>query len=175
MAIIKREGKGKTKYQVRIKGTDGMWIGETFDRKADAEEYESKLIYQKKSGLVVRNVGNQSTVSNYFPAWNEETQNGNISVGWRNDQVRYFHKYVEPVIGHERLQKVAPIHISRVLKRMSDMELSKQMQLHVYNLMHKMFEDGIELFEALNRNPVIKRLRPDVPINAHALPAPPNL
>ena len=140
------------------------FITETFDRKADAEACEARLIYQKKSGLTVRNVGNQASVSDYFPSWNEETRNGGISVGWRNDQIRYFKKYVEPLIGNVKLQKVTAVHVSRVLRQMDDSELSKQMQLHVYNLLHKMFEDGIELFEVLNRNPVIKRLRPDVPM-----------
>lgn len=164
MAIIKRTGKRGIKYQVKVKGSDGMWISETFCRKADAEEYEAKLIYQKKSGLIVRNIGNQATVAEYFPVWNEETLNGGISVGWRKDQIKYFHKYVEPIIGSVKLQKVASVHASRVLRRMNEAGLSEQMQLHVYNLMHKMFEDAIELFEILNRNPVIKRLRPDVKV-----------
>lgn len=164
MAIIKREGKKATKYQVRVEGSDGKWISETFDRKAEAEAHEAKLMHQKKSGLTVRNVGNQASISDYFPSWNEETLDGGISVGWRNDQIRYFHKYVEPIIGTIKLQKVTSIQIARVLRRMNEAKLSEQMQLHVYNLLHKMFEDAIELFEILNRNPVIKRLRPNVKV-----------
>jgi integrase len=164
MAIYKRIRKSGIKYQVKIKGSDGRWITETFDRKAEAEAQEAKLMHQKKSGLTVRNIGNQATVKDYFPAWNEETLDGGISVGWRKDQIRYFHKFVEPIIGSLKLQKVASIDVARVLRKMNDVGLSDQMQLHVYNLLHKMFEDAIELFEILNRNPVIKRLRPSVKV-----------
>jgi integrase len=164
MAVIKRAGKKGIKYQVRVRGSDGMWITETFLKKSDADAHESKLLHQKRSGLTVRNIGNQATVKEYFPAWNEETLDGGISAGWRKDQIRYFHRFVEPVIGELRLQKVASIDVARVLRRMNEIGLSDQMQLHVYNLLHKMFEDAIELFEILNRNPVIKRLRPSVKV-----------
>jgi integrase len=164
MAVIKRVGKKGIKYQVRVRGSDGMWITQTFLKKSEADAHEIKLLHQKKSGLTVKNVGNQATVKDYFPAWNEETLDGGISAGWRKDQIRYFHKFVEPVIGDLKLQKVASIDISRVLRKMNEIGLSDQMQLHVYNLLHKMFEDAIELFEILNRNPVIKRLRPSVKV-----------
>ena len=79
MAIIKRNGKKGSKYQVRVKGTDGMWITETFDRKADADKHEAELIVQKKSGLVVKNIGNQVDVTEYFKSWNLETSSSGIS------------------------------------------------------------------------------------------------
>lgn len=164
MAIIKRDGKRGATYQVRVKGSDGRWITESFIRKADAEKHEAGLRFQVKSGLIVKNIGNQVTVSDYFPSWDVETRSSGISEGWRKDQIRYFHKYVEPIIGNVKLQKVTAVHVSQVLRRMHEAGYSEQMELHVYNIMHKMFEDAIELFEILNRNPVIKRLRPNVKV-----------
>lgn len=164
MAIIKRIRKSGIRYQVRIRGSDGLWISQTFERKAEAEQYEAKLIHQRRSGMVIRNVGNHVSVNDYFLAWDEETRNNGVSKGWRADQIRYFNTYVGPLIGQLPVQKVTPVHVSRVLSTMSDLGRSEQMQLHVYNILHKMFEDAVDLFEVLSKNPVIKRLRPSVPV-----------
>ena len=164
MAICKRESKKGTRYQVKVTGTDGKQVTSTFDRKAEAEKFENELIHQKKNGQSVRNIGNRLTVSEYFPIWDAETRGSKISNGWRTDQIRYFHKYVEPFIGPMKIQKVGTIEIARILRKMDEDGLSKQMQLHIYNLVKKMFQDAIELFRLLNQNPVIKKIRPKVHI-----------
>ena len=160
MAISKRVRNKGTTYQVKVKGSDGFWITETCDTLAEARKKEAELYSKKGNGLVVRNAGNQITVSSYFPTWDVETRNGNISHGWREDQVRYFHRYVEPLIGNVKLQSVTPAHISRVLAKMVDLGRAPQTRLHIYNLLHKMFEDAVEMFELLTRSPVKKSLKP---------------
>ena len=38
--------------------------------------------------------------------------------------------------------------------------MSNQTCLHVYSLLHKLFEDAVDLFELVARNPVSKKLKP---------------
>jgi hypothetical protein len=162
MAIVKRVRKTGVRYQVKEKGSDGRWITATFDRLVDAEKKEAELRLKKRSGLSVTNNARHVSVSDYFPLWNEETKNNGVSAGWRAAQVQMYQAYVEPVIGREKLQGVTPIHISKVLGRVAELGRGESVRMHVYNLMHKMFEDAVELFELRERNPVLQKLRPKV-------------
>jgi integrase len=161
MAIIKRNRKSGVRYQVKEKGSDGRWITATFDRLADAEKKEAELRVRKRGGLFVTNLANQVTVTDYFRTWDQETK-GRISKGWRETQVQMFRAYVGPVIGNMRLQTVTPAMIGRVLRETAEKGRGPSVQTHVYNLLHKMFEDAVELFEMLQRNPVLTKLRPRV-------------
>lgn len=53
--------------------------------------------------------------------------------------------------------------ISRVLQKASDLGRSEQTRVHIYNLLHKMFDDAIELYEFIEKNPVRKKLKPKIP------------
>jgi integrase len=62
-----------------------------------------------------------------------------------------------------KLQEVTPAYVGRVLAFAAELGRGPAQRLHIYNVMHKMFSDGVELYEVLARNPVIKKLRPKVP------------
>ena len=164
MAIIKRYGKKSGwSYQVKFRGSDGRWITETADSKVAAEKRQAEIRLQKLNGGFVTNLSRELSVSAYFKDWHAETKNGNASEGWRKTQIQMFRDYVNPVIGHLKMQQVNPAHGNRVLGRAGEMGRSPSVKLHIYNLMHKMFGDAVELYEILPRNPIIKKLRPKVP------------
>lgn len=71
--------------------------------------------------------------------------------------------YLLPVLGKRRLVEIRPQQIGSVLQVAQELGLGDQTRRHIYNLMHKMFEDAVEHFELLPRNPVLKRCRPMVP------------
>lgn len=164
MAITKRFRKrsGWT-YQVKVKGSDGRWITETFNTRAEAEKKEAEVRLQKLNGGFVTNLSRQLTVVQYFEEWHREGKTGNASEGWRRTQRQLFRDYIGPKIGPTKLQEVTPAHVGRVLAYAAELGRGPAQRLHVYNVMHKMFSDGVELYEVLARNPVIKKLRPKVP------------
>lgn len=160
MAIVVRRRKKGITYQVKVEGDDGRFVTGTFERKSDAEKYEAELFARKRAGYAVSGWANRVTLDEYLEHWHTHTKNACVSEGWRRDQLSYYRRYVAPVVGQLRLQALTPAHVQSVMDRMSEMGRSSQMRLHVYNLLHKMFEDAIELFELVTRNPVIRRIRP---------------
>lgn len=164
MAITKRFRKrlGWT-YQVKVKGSDGKWITETFQTRQESEKREIEVRLQKLNGGFVTNLSRQLSVAQYFEEWHRETKNGNASEGWRRTQRQLFRDYVNPTIGNMKLQEITPAHAGRVLAYAGSLGRGPAQRLHIYNLMHKMLGDAVELYEILSRNPVIKKLRPKIP------------
>lgn len=164
MAIEKRYGKRTGwHYQVKVKGSDGRWITETFSTRSDAERREAELRLQKLKGGFVTNLSRQLDVARYFEEWHREGKTGNASEGYRNTQRQLFRDYINPIIGKMKLQEVTLAHVARVLAFAAQLGRGPAQRLHIYNVMHKMFGDGVELYEILPRNPCIRKLRPKVP------------
>ncbi|MGE4108052.1 MAG: tyrosine-type recombinase/integrase [Bacteriovoracia bacterium] len=164
MAIIKRYRKTKGQvYQVKVKGSDGRWITDTFETRAEAEKREAELVLEKRSGGFVTNLSRQLSVAEYFTTWAKENISSDASLGWKKSQHQMFQSYVQPVIGQAKLQQLNPGMVARVLNRVAEMGRGPATRLHVYGLMHKMFGDAVELYDLLPRNPVIRKLRPKVP------------
>ncbi|MGK5084390.1 site-specific integrase [Bdellovibrionota bacterium FG-1] len=163
MAINRRNGKNGPSYQVKVKGSDGSWVTETFERKGDAQKREAELRIQKTSGSVVSNLNRDLILDDYFSAWDQETRNTSASAGWRSSQIQMYRDHISPVIGMMRLRQITPANISRVLSAASEKKLSASMKKHVYVLMRKLFGDAVEMFQVLPTNPVIKKLQPNLP------------
>jgi integrase len=164
MAISKRYRKrlGWT-YQVKLKGSDGKWITETFTTRGDAERRETEIRLRKLKGGFVTNLSRQLDVAQYFEEWFQETKTGNASEGYRRAQRQLFRAYVNPVIGKLKLQELTPAHLAKTLAYAASLGRGPSQRLHIYNLLHKMFGDAVELYEILPRNPAIRKLRPQVP------------
>ena len=163
MAIEKRKRKNGWSYQVKIVGSDGRWITETFSTKGDAERREAELRIQKSKGGFVSNLSKNLSVDEYFGYWFDDGKGGNASEGWRQTQKQLFRDYISPQIGRMKLQEVTPAHVGRVLSYTAELGRGSAQRLHVYNVMRKLFGDAVELYELMVRNPVIKKLRPKVP------------
>lgn len=73
-----------------------------------------------------------------------------------------YRDYVKPTLGLMKLSEVKRPYIVDVLAEMERLGRSNQTRLHVYNLLHKMFEDAID-DELIQRSPVHKKDRPDPP------------
>ncbi|OFZ02004.1 MAG: hypothetical protein A2Z97_08430 [Bdellovibrionales bacterium GWB1_52_6] len=149
---------------MKIRGTDGRWFSETFDTMTAAREREAKLVGEKFRGATLENYANkQMSLSEFFDHWDEATRKSGVSSGWRKCQIQMFRDHVEPVLGNHKLQKVVPAAVLQVLKAAGEKGFAPQTQVHLYNVMHKLFEDAIHLFQVLEKNPVLKSLKPELP------------
>ncbi|MGK5086347.1 site-specific integrase [Bdellovibrionota bacterium FG-2] len=163
MAINRREGKNGLSYQVKIKGSDGSWVTETFDRKADADKRKAELRIQKTSGSVVSNWNRGLTLDDYFPVWDSETRGTGASPGWRGSQIQMYRDHIGPIIGGMKLQQITPANISKVISAASEKGLGPSMRKHVYVLLRKIFGDAVEMFHVLPKNPVLRKFQPKLP------------
>ena len=168
MAIIKRYRRGGVKYQVKVKGSDGRWITDTFGTRAEAEKRQAELVVVKRSGGFVTSLSKQLTVAEYFATWSKENINSDASDGWKSSQVQMFRDYVNPIIGETTLTHLNPGMMSRVLNHAAELGRGPATRLHIYGLLHKMFGDAVELYELLPKNPMIRKLRPKVPVREAA-------
>lgn len=98
----------------------------------------------------------------YFEVW-IVGGTSKAAAGWRQDYVRNYGKYVQPVNGGKSLLNVKPADIANVLARAEAMGRGPQTRLHIYNLMHKMFGDAVEDYQILGSNPVKRSYKPVVP------------
>ena len=80
--------------------------------------------------------------------------------------------YVFPILGERRLVDVRPQDIGWTLEQARQAGLSAQSVKHVYALIHKIFEDAVEHFGWLGRNPCLGRYRPKVPRRERAFLSP---
>ena len=151
------------KYKPLVRGTDGHWLPlGSFSSKQEAEIASAKAQSDKESGRIVTAESKRLTLNGYFLEW-AEASTSRASDGWRLDQCRMYHRYVKSLIGGKRLDQLIPVDISKVLGAMAKEGKSEQMQLHVYNLLHKLLRDAVEMFSYLGANPVRASLRPKVP------------
>jgi integrase len=162
MAVVKRPSKDGNRYQVRIQGSDGRWITETFQTRRDAEIRDAELKRKKRSGSFISNELRQMTVNQYVAAWDQDTAGTKSSASWRTSQLQMYRVYAQPIIGKYRLQAVTPALILKVLQQTKRLGRSSQTCLHVYNFLHKVFRDAVETHEILDRNPVKRNLKPQL-------------
>jgi integrase len=154
---------GTLAYRVRVRDRNRKWFpAKTFGRRADAEQYARKLITARDIGETATPFENRSlVVGEYFEQWIAHRQQ-RVSLGWYRQQCQLAEWYIIPVIGSIRLGEVRPHHVGVVLDKMYALNRSAQTVRHVYNMMHKMFDDAVEYFEVLPRSPVKKCDRPKV-------------
>jgi integrase len=162
MAIIKRPSKDGMKYQIKLQGSDGRWISETFTTRREAEQKEEELKRQKHGGTFVSGELRRLTLDQYFEVWHRDTEGMKASFSWRESQLQMYRTYVQPIIGSVKLQAVTPAMILRVLQSTKRMGRASPTVRHVYTLLHKIFRDAVEIHEMLDRNPVKRNQKPDL-------------
>ncbi|MGK5082844.1 site-specific integrase [Bdellovibrionota bacterium FG-1] len=151
------------KFKSLLRGTDGHWLPlGSFNTKQEAEAASLKAQTEKESGRAVTAELIRLTLNDYFIEW-ADGGTSKASNGWKLDQIRMYEQYVSPLIGKKRLDQLRSAEIAEVLKAVAKQGKSVQMQLHVYNLLHKLLGDAVEMFEYLRTNPVKRSLRPEVP------------
>ncbi len=163
MAVILRKTSAGSVFQVRIQDSDGKWIGGgVFDNKRDAVEANQKLKRVKRR-FTFSSFSRKITISDYFAVWFDATESMGASPGWRSSQFQMFRDYVEPLIGKCKLHEVTASHGLAVIQRMKkELGRGDATCVHVYILMHKIFQDAIEYHELLERNPINKKIKPSL-------------
>jgi len=166
MAIIRRQNsKNEIRYQVKVRDSLGQWFKTaTFETKAAAEAYERKLMMQRDQGeAALPEARRNMTINDYWQIWTAECR-GQMSQGWIMSQDQMARDYMLPVIGTHKFMEVTPQEIGMLLDRARRKGLAPQTVKHIYSFMHKMFEDAVEHYGWIGRNPVLGRYRPKIPI-----------
>lgn len=159
MAIIKRYRKKGIVYQVRLRDSEGKQYGDTFKTKKEAIAWELQEKDKMIRGEIILASSQKALVDGYWNYWIANVSRS--SNGWKKKQKQMYRDYIKPVIGHLKIINVSAVHQTIILKRMSGLNRSPQTQLHVYNLLHKMFHDSITLKYRIT-NPISKDFRPQL-------------
>ena len=154
-------------YQARLTGADGKVHSLVFPTRRAAQEQLAEWKLEKRDGTLGRNADRNMTVSEFFDEWyrdvSAETAKATQS-GWRKTQKQYFRDFISPVIGNFRMRIISPQMIKRIFIEMTAKEKSPQTQRLVYATLKKMLGDAVENYQYLSVNPVLRKLRPQVPI-----------
>ena len=160
MAIVNK----KNGHQVRVRDGNGRWFPyKTFNRKVEAKDYESQLRAQRSKGQLapLRKVKDLS-LNRYFEEWMIECR-GNVSEGWKKTNRQMYRIHIQKHLGLKTVLHISKRDIAKVLEIARKKGLAGQSQAHIFNMLHRMFEDAIHHFEYLKFNPVIKKYKPNVP------------
>lgn len=170
MAINKRKSSdGKTRYQVRVKDPRGRWYrAETFERLIDAEKHERELMNLRDQGQGAATSDEREekvkreniTFAEYWSYWS--TNGRKCHDSWKMTQDQIYRDYLSPCLAERRLVDIRPQDIGKVLMRATQVGRAPQTVRHIYNLLHKIMNDAVEYYELLERNPVLRRDKPEV-------------
>jgi integrase len=86
----------------------------------------------------------------------------NVSPGWKLSQDQMLRDYAT-ILNELNLKEIQPIHIHEVLHRMQEQNRSSQLIIHVWNLLHKIFDTASgRLYRLIHPydNPVLEELKP---------------
>lgn len=164
MPILKRRNGH---YQARLVGRDGKIICKTFPNRRDAEVQLLEWRQEKHEGTLGTQALMQITVEDFFHEWFRDV-NAEVhetqATGWRALQKQFYRDYIGPVLGKCQLRAVTPQLAKRVLNEMAKVGRAPQTQRLVYATMRKMFGDAVENYQYLTFNPIIRKIKPTVPI-----------
>ncbi len=164
MAITQQKKRGG-KWLVRVRDKNGKYFPtKLFDKnkKADAKAYERELLFKRENGSrAVANKIRILSVDGYWLLWCAECRS-DMSDGWKKTQDQMFRDYVLPLIGNLRLTEVTSRDIQRVLTSAKEKGRKPRTVAHIYAFLHKFFNDAVDHFEYLQKNPVLKKHRPKI-------------
>lgn len=154
----------KNGYQVRVRDFNGRWFPyKTFKRKVDARRYEAQLLHQRAEGaLAPLSKVRKLSLNVFFEEWMNECRS-NVSNGWKNSNRQIYRSHIKDSLGNKFLVKISKRDIGAIITRAKQRGLAPQSQAHIFNMLHKMFDDAIHHFEYLTFNPVIKKYKPSIP------------
>lgn len=155
---------GEKRYEVRLKDGYGRYFpAKWFDRLIDARRHKALLQCDRMRGQRSDTVKQRKKLFHaYWHEWLNECRGG-VSPGWKREQIRIGEVYILPRIGHMPLSDIRSRDIGGIIELARSKGRGPAMLRHVYNVVHKAFEDSIEHFEYLDSSPVIRRYCPKVP------------
>lgn len=157
MAIVPRKKIKGTSYQVKVRG----YPSKTFKTRRDAKVYEAKILLEKDKGVSPFSLSKEILLNEFWLDWSQKNLS-ECSEGWKRRQLQMYRDYIAPVVGSMKILAIRRCHVEAVLNRMENMNLSTQLQYHVYGLMRKVFRFLEEEEEFLLKSPVKKSLAPKV-------------
>jgi len=167
MAIEPRPNKKHgTVYRVRVLDPVEKWYpSRTFVSKKEARFWEQNLLQLARQGVsALPESRKKTTLNDYWMFWSKECRS-RASEGWKLSQNQMFAKYIAPTLGAMKVTAIKPRDVRSILNEIESKGYSPQTRLHVFNLLHKMFEDALDEEDSwIASNPVRKKFRPKVPI-----------
>lgn len=165
MSIAKFETKAGVRYRVNVRDPNGAWYEQrAFDSKEEARKYEAECIRKKAKGTIATKTEDRGlTVTAYYETKWAELCRAEVSKGWQGTQDQIFRDHIKPVIGGRRFAAIQKADVLEVFSKAAEKGLGEQTRLHIYNVLHKMFEDAIEVFEMRESNPVLGKYKPSPP------------
>lgn len=155
-------------FQARLQGPDGKIVSGVFATRLEAQQQVLTWKSQKEKHAMETKSTRSLSVNEYFEEWFRDSScetAKEFQSGWRERQYQYYRDYISPVIGTIKLREVVPAQIKRVFTKMAKMDRAPQTQRLVHATMRKMFGDAVENYQYLTFNPVLKKLKPVVPVH----------
>lgn len=163
MAIRKKpRGDGFT-YEVCVLDADHHWFPRlTFEELEDAKTYEAECILRARKGEAPSPQSRQ-TFDSLWLQWSRECR-VETSAGWKISQDQMYRDHVKPILGYKRLPEIRSRDIGELMTFCQEKQgLGPMTRVHVFNLVHQIFDDAIEVYEYINVNPAKKRFKPKKP------------
>ena len=108
MAVIRLKSG---RYQAKLPLADGKQISQTFDTRQQAQEQLARWKREKREGKKEISVHRPPTMDEFFALWfaevSQETSK-EFQSGWRKMQYQQYFKFVQPVLGPSKLNKISP-------------------------------------------------------------------
>ncbi len=154
---------GRKRYCVRVRDGYGRWFpARTFERLVDARTHKHRLLADRWSGKLAPSARvSHLSVEAYWLEWEQECRT-KVSDGWKLSQDQMARDHIFPYVGGVRLTEFRPKQVGDLMGLVQRKGLAPQTCLHVFNMLHKMFDDAVHHFEYLDSNPVRRRYRPEV-------------
>lgn len=96
------------------------------------------------------------TLDEFWTLWRDQSRH-RISEGWRISQNQMYRDYISPILGSYCLSMITSPLVGEVFSKANLKEISPQTLKHIYTLIRKIFQDAIDYYEILEKNPVQPR------------------
>lgn len=164
MAItIRKTSLGKPRYRVHVRDDLGKaFPTKTYSTIREAQQYERKLKNRKDKREQAVSISRRNIeVHNYLDEWLEYRERS-ISRGWYRTIKQSCRDYILPLLGGAKLSDIRAPHIGRVLGEMEEKGLRPSTRKIVYHILNQAFNDAVDYFGYLDKNPVKKQDKPKV-------------
>lgn len=105
VVTVPRTRKGQT-YRVRWKDENGRFGSKTFDRKKDADAYDTEIKRAKRAGTLDHLDRGKTTLHDFSRRWWTDYAETHLSPGVRKDYKRYLDNHVVPKLGKTPLNRL---------------------------------------------------------------------
>lgn len=164
MAIVARKTIGRVRYRVLVRDWDGNWFKTcTFDTKSDAKAHEAELLVKREKGVKAASFSARGiTLLGYYEDKWKRIGRAKVGDGWASSQDQMFKDHISPALGGQALIEIAHTDIADLLVDLKRKGLGDQTRLHIYNLLHKIFRDAVEVDQLREGSPVYSVFKPKV-------------